>query len=60
MLSKIATGCHGSFRENLVVLEQLQPGNTVSFLDQEQDKSPKNAQKNANYGINFGISSHFG
>ena len=44
----IATGCHGFLKENLVVLEPFQPGNTVPFLDQEQHKSPKNAQKNAN------------
>ena len=44
----IATGRHGFLKENLVVLEPFQPGNTVPFLDQEQHKSPKNAQKNAN------------
>ena len=44
----IATGRHGFLKENFVVLEPFQPGNTVPFLDQEQHKSPKNTQKNAN------------
>ena len=60
MLWKIATGCHSFFKENLVVLEPLQPGNTVSFFDQEQHTSPKNAQGNTNKVINLAFSSHFG
>ena len=44
----IATGRQGFLQENLVVLQPCQPGSTVPFLDQEQHKSPKNAQKNAN------------
>ena len=48
MFKKIATGCHGFFKENLRVLQSFCPGNTVPFLDQEQNKSPKNAQNNAN------------
>ena len=40
--------CHGFFKENLVNLQPVKSGNTVPFLDKEQQKSPKNAQKNAN------------
>ena len=45
MFKKIATGCHGFFKENFVVLQSSCPGNTVPFLDQEQNKSSKNAIK---------------
>ena len=44
----IVSGCHGFLKENLMVLQPFQPGNTVPFLDQRQHMSPKNAQKNAN------------
>ena len=48
MFYEIATGCHGFLEKNLVVFQPFQPGNTVSFLDQEQHKSPKSAQENVN------------
>ena len=47
MFYKIATGCHGFLQKNFVIFQPFQPGNTVSFLDQEQLKSPKYALKTA-------------